>query len=181
MPRIPVHTVDNAPEAARETLRSLEKKFGMVLNIHGEMAHAPVVLAAYQGISQAIADHGTFDARTREAIALTVGATNDCGYCQSAHTAAGRAAGWSLDETVDIRSGTFTADPRLAALLAVAREIAADRGEVAEETWVAARRAGWSDVELAELYTHVIVNVFTNYFNHYAQTGLDLPKAPGLD
>ncbi|ASU84263.1 alkylhydroperoxidase [Nocardiopsis gilva YIM 90087] len=181
MPRIPVHTVDNAPEAARETLRALEKKFGMVLNIHGEMAHAPIVLAAYHGINQAIADHGSFDARTREAIALTVGAANDCAYCQSAHTAAGRAAGWSLDETVDIRSGTFTADPRLGALLAVAREITADKGEVSAATWEAARQAGWGEAELAELYTHVVVNMFTNYFNHYAQTELDLPKAPGLD
>ncbi|MBB6171941.1 AhpD family alkylhydroperoxidase [Nocardiopsis mwathae] len=180
MPRIPVHTIDSAPEEARETLRGLEKQLGTVLNIHGEMAHAPVVLAAYDGMQRAIAEHGGFDARTREAIALAVGATNHCGYCQSAHTAAGRAAGWSLEETVDIRSGSFTADPRLGALLAVAREIAADKGEVADATWDAARQAEWSDAELAELYTHVMVNVFTNYFNHYAETELDVPRAPGL-
>ncbi|WP_159943351.1 MULTISPECIES: carboxymuconolactone decarboxylase family protein [unclassified Nocardiopsis] len=181
MPRIPVHTVEDAPAEAREGLRSLAQKMGKVLNIHGEMAHAPVVLAAYQGIQKAIEEHGTFDARTREAIALAVGAANDCAYCQSAHTAAGRAAGWSEQETVQIRSGRVDFDPDLDALLSVAREITSQRGEVEERTWKSAREAGWSETQLTELFTHVALNLYTNYFNHYAQTELDVPKAPGLD
>ncbi len=36
------------------------------------MAHAPVVLQSYVALRQVIADYGTFDARTREAIALVV-------------------------------------------------------------------------------------------------------------
>jgi hypothetical protein len=36
---------------------------GRLLNIHAEMAHAPVVLAAYQGIQQAITKHGSFGPR----------------------------------------------------------------------------------------------------------------------
>lgn len=59
MPRIPVHTVETAPEVRRETLRWLAKRFGRVLNIHGEMAHSPVVLTVYGATSAAIADHGT--------------------------------------------------------------------------------------------------------------------------
>src|SRR6266568_8788974 len=84
MPRVPVHTIDDAPEQSRETLRGLGRRMGRLLNIHAEMAHAPVVLAAYQGIQQAITAHGSFDARTREAIALAVGAVDKCAYCQSA-------------------------------------------------------------------------------------------------
>jgi len=37
------------------------------------MAHAPVVLQSYVALQQVIADYGTFDAGTREAIALVVG------------------------------------------------------------------------------------------------------------
>ena len=40
--------------------------------------------------------------------------------------------------------------------------------------------AGWSDVELTEAFAHVVANLFTNYFNHYARTDLDVPPAPGL-
>jgi hypothetical protein len=45
--------------AATGRLRRLREKFGKVLNIHGEMAHAPVVLAAYTGRRQRISgSHG---------------------------------------------------------------------------------------------------------------------------
>jgi AhpD family alkylhydroperoxidase len=181
MPRVPVHTVSDAPEQSGEALRGLERRMGRLLNIHAEMAHAPVVLAAYQGMQNAIAAHGSFGAKTREAIALAVGAEDGCAYCQSAHTMSGLAAGWSLDETVAIRHGTAGLEPRLASLLAVAREIAGKVGYVTDATWQAAREAGWSDAELAELFAHVAVNMFTNYFNHYVQTGPDLPAAPGLE
>ncbi len=181
MPRIPVHTGDDAPEQSREALRGLERRMGRLLNIHAEMAHAPVVLAAYQGIQHAITRHGSFDAKTREAIALAVAAVDKCAYCQSAHTVGGRAAGWSLEETVAIREGTAELDPKLAALLAVAREIAGSVGYVSDAAWQAAREAGWGDTELAELFAHVAANLFTNYFNHYVQTEPDLPAAPGLE
>jgi AhpD family alkylhydroperoxidase len=128
-----------------------------------------VVLAAYTGIQQAIAEHGSFDARTREAIALAVGAVDNCAYCQSAHT------------TVALRDGKqIGGEEKLGALLAVARQIASSVGEVDEDTWQRALQAGWTVEELAELFAHVVANLFTNYFNHYAHTELDIPAAPGL-
>lgn len=180
MPRIPVHSVDDAPRGSQETLRQLQAKFGKVLNIHGEMAHAPVVLAGYTGIQQAIEEHGTFDGRVREAIALTVGAADHCDYCQSAHTGGARQAGWTLEETVALRRGEQVADEKLSVLLAVAREITTDVGEVDEGTWQRALDAGWTVEQLAELFVHVATNLFTNYFNHYAHTELDIPAAPAL-
>lgn len=178
--RIPVHSVENSPQGAQDRLQTLQTQFGKVLNIHGEMAHAPVVLAAYTSIQNAIGEHGTFDAATQEAIALAVGNTNDCGYCQSAHTQGAKAAGWSQDQTIAIRNGGIDTDPKLTALLDVARAISRTDGDVDEDTWTRARQAGWTDTELTELFTHVILNIFTNYFNHYAHTDLDIPAAPGL-
>lgn len=35
--------------------------------------------------------------------------------------------------------------------------------------------AGWSDVELSEAFAHVAANLFTDCFNHYARTDLDVP------
>lgn len=121
MPRIPVHTLQSTPEDSREALKALDAKFGKVLNIHGEMAHSPVVLQSYVALQQAIADAGSFDGRTREAIALAVGNVDDCSYCQAAHTGGGKAAGLSDDEMVAIRRGTGDFDPKLATLLALAR------------------------------------------------------------
>lgn len=47
MSRITVHTPDTAPEESRNELGALKKQFGKVLNIHGAMAHSPVVLQSY--------------------------------------------------------------------------------------------------------------------------------------
>ncbi len=180
MPRIPVHDLDSAPEQSRDVLKALAEKFGKVLNIHGEMAHSPIVLQAYGALQGVIADYGTFDAATREAIALTVGNVDGCAYCQSAHTAAGKAAGLSEEQTVAIREGTVDFDPKLAALLALARESAANTGYVQDQTWQAALDAGWADTELTEVSVHIALNLFTNHFNHLVGTELDIPAAPGL-
>lgn len=180
MPRVPVHTLDDAPEQTRPTLEDLSRKMGTLLNIHAEMAHSPVVLASYAGMQQAIAEHGTFDAPTREAIALTVGAVDGCDYCQSAHTLGGKAAGLDADAMLAIRAGRPSGDDKLDALLAVVRESAGAVGEVQDTTWKQARQAGWSDEQLAEAFAHLAVNLFTNYFNHYVGTELDVPAAPDL-
>ncbi len=179
MTRIPVHTVPSAPEGSRDALKSLEAKFGKVLNIHGAMAHSPAVLETYAAIQGVMQDHGTFDARTREAIALAVANVDECSYCQAAHTAGGTAAGLSLQETIDIRRGQV-GDPRLAVLLQLVREQAGNRGHVQDTTWQAALDAGWTDEELTETSAVVALNLFTNYFNHLVRTDLDLPAAPAL-
>jgi len=121
MPRIPVHTLDDAPEQTRPDLQTLQRKMGKLLNIHAEMAHAPVVLAAYTGIQNAIAAHSSFDAPTRESIALAVGAVDGCDYCQSAHTLGGKAAGLTGEQMLAIRAGRPSGDDKRDALLSVLR------------------------------------------------------------
>lgn len=179
MPRIPVHTLDSAPDASRDALKALESKFGKVLNIHGEMAHSPAVLHAYVAIQDVLREHATIDARTREAIALAVGNQDDCDYCQAAHTGGGKAVGLSDDEMIAVRRGEAE-DPKLDALLALAREFTADVGNTSDQAWQTALDAGWSDEQLTELTTHVVLNLLTNYFNHHVHTELDLPAAPTL-
>jgi len=180
MARIPVHTTESAPEQSRDELKALEAKFGKVINIHGEMAHSPVVLQSYIAIQQVIADYGSFDARTREAIALAVGNADECNYCQAAHTGGGKAAGLSNEEMIAIRRGGVDFDANLDALLTLARQYTTNIGSVDDASWQAALDAGWTDEELTELSAHVTLNLLTNYFNHLVKTDLDLPAAPAL-
>jgi AhpD family alkylhydroperoxidase len=181
MPRIPVHTLETAPSASLDGLKVIHDRFGKILNLQGEMAHAPIVLKAYLTLKQVIQDDGTLDARTREAIALTVAAVNGCHYCQAAHTLGGLAVGLTDAQTVAIRRGTVDFDPKLSALLDLVRDATERRGEVSDETWQAALDAGWTDADLAEAHVHIVANVFTNFFNRLIQTDLDLPVPPPLD
>ena len=178
MPRFPVHSTDSAPEASRDALKALEAKVGKVLNSYGGMAHSPAVLHASIALNGAINEHSSLDPATREAIALAVGAVNDCGYCQAAHTMVGKGAGLGDDQMLQIRRGQVEADGRLAAIVTLAREAATNVGAVSDSTWQAALDAGWSDTELADAFASIAANLFTNYFNHFAETKLDLPPAP---
>lgn len=180
MPRIPVHTIDDAPQASRPALEALARRTGRVLNIYGEMAHAPAVVGAYHALHQALAEHGTLDARTREAIALTVGAVDGCDYCQSAHTISAQRAGLSTEQTVQLRRGDVSFDDRLAALAGVVRQVAGNVGFVDDATWQSALDAGWTGEQLTEAFAYVVANLFTNYFNHMVGTELDIPAAPPL-
>lgn len=180
MSRIPVHTLADAPAGSQEQLEQIKKRTGALLNIHAGMAHSPVVLATYKAMSDAIRELGTLDAATREAIALAVGNENGCDYCQSAHTVSAKAAGFSVDQTVKIRAAQIDFDDKTATITAVAREAAANTGAVSSATWNAALAAGWSEDELAEVFAHLALNQFTNYFNHFAETDLDVPAAPAL-
>ena len=173
-------SIDQLPEASQSFARELEARNGRLLNIHARMAASPVVIASYAAMTAAVREHGTFDARTREAIALAVGNQDECDYCQAAHTASAKKAGFSDDEIMQIRSGEIDFDPKLAALAEVARNTASAVGYVLPEVRENARANGWSDAELEELFAHVAVNLYTNYFNHYAATELDFPPAPPL-
>ncbi|MEO7372643.1 MAG: carboxymuconolactone decarboxylase family protein [Terrimesophilobacter sp.] len=180
MTRIPTHTVADAPVEAQEFAAKFEKRMGKLMNIHAGMADSPAVIAAYDGIKMAIGRFGTLDARTRETIALAVGNEDGCDYCQAAHTVSAKRAGLSEEETIAIRADRIGFDARLASIAAVAREAARHTGSVSEVTWQAALTEGWSEAELSEAFVHIAANLFTNFFNHYAGTELDVPPAPML-
>lgn len=171
--------VDTHDDEVRGTMRALAAKYRRMVGSY-DMAHAPLVLGAYRRFQQAITDHGTFDMRTHEAIALTVAAAEGCADCQFPHTVGCRALGWSAEQIIAVRRGAPIADDeKTTALLAVARQFAGHAGAVREDIWEQARLAGWTVDELAELFTHVFVNIFTNYLSHYADTAADtIPASP---
>ena len=43
------------------------------------------------------------------------------------------------------------------------------------------RRARYTDGEVGEIVANVALNIFTNDFNHVADTEVDFPAAPGLE
>jgi AhpD family alkylhydroperoxidase len=180
MTRIDIHDTETAPDASRDALGALHKRFGTTLNIFGAMASSPTVLNTFVALDGAIAEHTSLDARTREAIHLTVANVNACSYCQGAYTMAAKGAGFDEEQTKQIRRGEVDGDEQLTAALALAREIAGDRGHVEDTTWKTALEAGWSEQQLLEVFTDTLRTVFTNYFNHLVDTEQDVPAAPEL-
>jgi AhpD family alkylhydroperoxidase len=178
MTRIPSHTIEDAPAASRPMLEHFaqqSRRAGRLLNLHAEMAHSPVVIAAYHGMRQAFDEHATLDPRTRTAIMLTASAVQDCAYTNAVHAMLAHASGWNKDEIAAIRGASFTSDPRLAALLAVAREAAGHAGHVPDALWERGLGAGWTPAQLLEAYASVGLTLFTGGFVHFAETAVDVP------
>lgn len=179
MTRLMTLTNAKADSKARGLLEAVEKKLGTVPNIMRTMANSPAVLEAYLSFSNALAK-GSLSAKLREQIALAVGEANQCEYCLAAHTALGRLAGLKDDEILESRRGA-SSDGQVAAALSFARQVVRERGSVSDGDIETLRAQGFSDGDIAEIVANVAVNIFTNYFNHVAQTEIDFPKAQALE
>lgn len=180
MPRIPVHTRETVPAESKEAAAELGGSTGRISAMLGELVHHPALVEMYAANRRILREHGSFDARTREAIALAMGAENACEYCLASHTRSGHRAGLSETEMLAIRAGDVSFDRRLGAMTAFVRDAAAHRGDVSDGVWQAALDAGWSVDDLSEAFAHIASNTFNNFFNRFARTELDIPAAPPL-
>ena len=178
MPRLQAINPDTATGKAKDLLEGIQSKLGFTPNLARTMANSPAVLQGYLNFAAALGK-GTLSPKLREQIALIVGETNDCHYCRAAHTAIAKTVGLSEEVILDSRRGEST-DSKVAAALEFSRKLVADRGWVSDEDVRKVRRAGYSDGEIAEIVASVALNMFTNYFNHVAETEVDFPPVPEL-
>lgn len=168
----PVLDANASPDAAN-LFAAIKAKVGMVPNLYRVVAQRPAVLSALLGLGTALGQ-GNFDAKTREAIALTVAKANRCDYCASAHTAISVSMKVAQDEIL-ANLNARSVDPRLTAILALAARIVAEKGHVTDADLAAARAAGLDDGDVVEVAANVVANILTNYINHIAQTEIDFP------
>ena len=180
MARIPTHTAEDAPAAARPLLAEMIQfsPTGRLLNMHAQMAHAPAVLEAYVSIRRATARHGTLDQQVRTALMLVAAAADGSQYALAIITALALRSGWRPDQVKALLAGQDVGEDKLDALTGVIREAAANSGRVSDATWQAAAGHGWDDEQLAESFAYLGLTVFTSYFLNYAATALDVPAAP---
>jgi uncharacterized peroxidase-related enzyme len=173
MSRITALNPTDAPAASQPMLAAVKAKLGMVPNLFKTFAHSPAVLQFYLSGSEALAST-KISAALREQIALVTAGENDCNYCASAHTLMGKGAGVAIDELAANLRGR-SSDAKTQAALKFARVVVADRGRVSNAELAQVRAAGFGDAEITEIVATVAANIFTNYFNHIADTEVDFP------
>lgn len=179
MSRIETVNPAQATGKTKELLDGVKARLGMTPNLMRVMANSPAVLDAYLKFSGALGD-GELTAKTREQIALSVGQANSCDYCLSAHSAIGKMVGLTADQIRHARLG-IAEDTKANLILRFATTLIEKRGFVSNEDIAAVRDAGASDAEIAEIVANTALNLFTNYFNHVAQTEIDFPVAESIE
>lgn len=178
MSRIHPISPEAATGTAAELFAAVKGKLGMVPNMMQAIGNSPAALNAYLQFSGSLAG-GSLSNQQREQIALAVGETNRCDYCLAAHSALGKMAGLSSDQIRDARRGQAV-DSKSDSLLRFARKLVNERGHVSNEDLQELRDHGFSDGDLTEVVANVALNIFTNYFNHVAETDIDFPQAECL-
>ena len=179
MSRIPNLEKENAPENVVDLYDAVEKKLGLVPNMVKALGHSPAALQGYLGLSGAVSG-GTLRPAIREKIALLVAEINGCDYCLSAHNAIGGSLKIPVEEREAARLGS-SPDLREQAILDLVRAILETQGAVSDGVFASARSAGVSDGEAAEVVAHVALNLYTNYFNRFAETEIDFPRVAALE
>jgi uncharacterized peroxidase-related enzyme len=165
---------EHATGATKRLFDDVMARFGFVPNVFRVLGNAPVALEGFLNFSTILAD-GTFDARVREQIALTVAESNLCCYCLSVHTFIGDKIGLTQKDIADAIRAT-AATGKTDAILKLVRSIIVQRGEVKDSDLQRARAAGLTDGEIVETVANVVLNIFLNYINHVARTVVDFPQ-----
>lgn len=173
MPRLNTINPETAQGKAKLLLDGVQKSMGMTPNIMRMLANSPAALEAYLGLMKSLSG-ASIDAKTREAIALVTSGINGCEYCASAHTAIGKMAGLSSEETQANLHGR-SSEPTRAAALRFAEAIVEKQGWVNDHDLNQVREAGFGDAGISEIVATVAMTIFSNYFNHIAETEVDFP------
>ncbi len=179
MSRISAIDPQQATGKSKELLDGVQKKLGMTPNLMRAMANSPAALSAYLQFGQALGE-GVLSAKTREQIALAVAQANSCDYCLSAHSAMGKMVGLTAQQIKDARMGSAV-DVKENAIVQLAAQLVEKRGWLSDEDFASARDAGVNDAEIAEVIANTAQSIFSNYFNHAAETEIDFPAVKPLE
>jgi len=178
MSRIKPVNEEQAPSELKEIYKKISGKFGKIPNIFLNLGNSTPALEGFLQFSAAT-EKMSLSPKIREQIALTVGQKNDCNYCLAVHTTVSKGLGLNEQQVTNARRGE-SSDPKTQAILKFAKIIVDKNGHVSNQEVEELKKAGITDQELVEITYVVMVNMFTNYFNHITDPMIDFPLAPEL-
>jgi uncharacterized peroxidase-related enzyme len=173
MSRLPIHSVDSAPEAARERVEAAHKANGFLPNLIGVLANAPTALETYQVVG-AINGRSSLSPVEREVVQITAATLNDCGFCVAGHTKLSLKKLRMPEAMVDaLRKLEAIDDAKLNALARFSVAVIEKKGQVSDDELAAFRAAGYGDQQALEVVLGVSLATLCNYANSLAQTPIN--------
>lgn len=167
-----IHTIETAPEAGKPLLETSLKNNGRIPGLHGTMADAPPLLAAYNFAHQQFMATSLTD-EEKTVVWQTINVESNCHYCVPAHT--GIAKMMKIDDAITeaLRDETPLPTAKLEALRTFTLALVRDRGFVAEADTQAFLDAGFTETNILEIILGAAQKLMSNYTNHFAKTPVD--------
>jgi alkylhydroperoxidase family enzyme len=167
-----VHSIETAPQQSKALLEKSKKAFGYVPNLHGALAEAPGLLAAYQSLHELFVN-SSFDKDEVTVVWQTINVEHACHYCVPAHTAIAKSMNVDDAITEALRNNTTMPSEKLQALHEMTLSVTRNRGVVSNEELTSFYEAGYDKRHLLEIILGLSQKVISNYTNHIAETPLD--------
>lgn len=177
MANFQVPTRDQVSANNQEIFDNLKGALTFVPNLYATFAYSENALGTYLNLQNA---KTSLSKKEKEVINLVVSQVNGCRYCQSAHTVIGKMNGFTDEQTIELRKGSASFNPKLDALVKLAKEITETHGRPAEATLNAFFEAGYTQGSLVDLIVAIADKVIMNYLHNITQVPIDFPVAPEL-
>ena len=177
MATFPIHTPDTVAPEGRDTLETVQGRYGFVPNLYGKLAEAPAAAKAYLELS-GIFGETSFTETERQVILLAVSALNGCDYCVAAHSTIAQMGKVPQDIIDAIRDDQPLADARLQKLREFAVNVVENRGWVAENDVNEFIEEGFTTQNVIEVILGVALKTLSNFTNHIVRTEVDAAFQP---
>lgn len=178
MSRLPLRSIADAPEAARDVLTAAEKRNGFLPNLLRVLANAPAALETYLTVS-GINARASLTLAEREVVQITAAAIHGCGFCVAGHTAiAYKQAGIPEPVVEALRALDTLPDARLQAVARFTKAVIATRGRVEGVDLDAFKAAGLDDQAALEVVLGVSLATLCNFANNLAEPPLNPQLEP---
>jgi uncharacterized peroxidase-related enzyme len=174
MNRMPLVNRDHADETSGPILESLQRLYGEVPNFYAGLANSSGAMKAYMDFEVTLIEKSSLTKRQHELISLLVANMNGCHYCVSGHTYVLKRMGFSDAQAREVQVGNADDDVD-AAVLAVAKDILANRGHLDDAGLARARTTGLTNAQIIEIAAWVGINSIGNYVNNIIRPEIDFP------
>ncbi|MCT8785681.1 carboxymuconolactone decarboxylase family protein [Glaesserella parasuis] len=178
MSKFQIHTIDTAPEAAKEALQAVKNNNGFIPNLIGVLANAPTALETYRTVG-AINQRNSLTPTEREVVQITVAVANGCGFCVAGHTAISIKQIKMPDELLQaLRKATPIQDNKLDTLARFTLAVINTKGKVGETLLNEFFAVGYTQQNALDVVLGVSLASLCNYANNLADTPINPELQP---
>lgn len=178
MSKFQIHTIDTAPEAAKEALQAVKNNNGFIPNLIGVLANAPTALETYRTVG-AINQRTSLTPTEREVVQITAAVANGCGFCVAGHTAISIKQIKMPDELLQaLRKATPIQDNKLDTLARFTLAVINTKGKVGETLLNEFFAVGYTQQNALDVGLGVSLASLCNYANNLADTPINPELQP---
>lgn len=173
MARLTIHSLQTAPQAAKERVLTALNANGFLPNLIGVLANAPAALAVYQEVGK-INNDTSLSAAEREVVQITAATLNGCSFCVAGHSKVSSLKKlFSPDELANIRNLSELNDNKFNALANFTKAVIVHKGNVSDDELQTFFTAGYTQQAALEVVLGVSLATLCNYANNLARTEIN--------